>query len=344
MANSNVLKLIKNHKKEDLIQDLREFVDCCRPNRLVGTSGHNKVIPFLINKIKKITSGDSSTLVVQEFGPDLNSAISHYKKDFKIQVTQKYSESSEDYKKWKKFTDKTTDFLKSLKGVKGKNLIWEKKGSQNKTLIVGANIDTIVQDEEFSINENANMPGADDNASGISILLGIIKTLGQLDLKNNVKIIFFDFQELNQLGSKAYLEEYYSDLSKNIEVEGFVNLLMLGHDSKSKKGKKRDFKAYIRKENVQDMALAQDLIKRGRTSRSSIKFDISSNESVHSDQVRFWEKGMPGVVFSQNWEDDYNRLRHHTSNDFPETLNFNTLHKSYLFLTTAIAKWALDVD
>ncbi|MDH5581970.1 MAG: M28 family peptidase [Bdellovibrionales bacterium] len=344
LANSNVKKVVNKYKKDELLKELRGFVQCCRPNRLVGSSGHSLATPFLINRIKEITKGDESTLVVQEFVPDLNEAIKSYKSDFKNNIASKYSSDSKEYLKWKKFTDEIVNFLKSLKGVKGKNLIWEKKGSQNKTLIIGAHIDTVVQNEDFSIDDNAEMPGADDNASGVSILLGMIKVLSQLELKRNLKIIFFDFQEFGQLGSKAYIDEYYSDLSQNIELEGFVNLLMLGHDSKSKNENRGDFRAYIRKENKQDKNLATQLIQLGKASTRSVKFEIAANETIHSDQLRFWEKGIAAVVFSQNWENDYNKDRHHTSNDFPETLNFNTLHKSYLYLTTAIVKWALDID
>ena len=339
----NIRKVVGSHKKDDLINDLREFVECCRPNRLVGTVGSKKAVPFLVDRIKEMTKGDTSTLIVQDFYPEINLAIKSYKDDFKNKIVSRYDKDSIEYQKWSNFTDKVTDFLKSIKKTEGRNLIWEKKGSENKTLIIGANIDTISMKKDFTIDPEAIMPGADDNASGVSILLGMIKALSKVSLKRNIKIIFFDFQELSQLGSKAYLDEFYPDLKKNIEVEGFVNLLMLGHDSKTKK-RKGDFKAYVRANNSKDMALAENLIALGKRSTSSVRFEIASNELVHSDQIRFWEKGIPAVVFSQNWEEDYNKNRHHTENDFPETLNFNTLYKSYVYLTSAVMKWALDID
>ena len=161
----------------------------------MGTVGSKKAVPFLVDRIKEMTKGDTSTLIVQDFYPEINLAIKSYKDDFKNKIVSRYDKDSIEYQKWSNFTDKVTDFLKSIKKTEGRNLIWEKKGSENKTLIIGANIDTISMKKDFTIDPEAIMPGADDNASGVSILLGMIKALSKVSLKRNIKIIFFDFQE-----------------------------------------------------------------------------------------------------------------------------------------------------
>lgn len=341
-SKANVPKTIKSQSKDDIVKYLREFVSCCRPNRLVGTPSHKKAIPFLVDKIKEITKGDTSTLVVHEFYPDINSAIKMYKDDFKTMIVSKYKNSDPEYIKWDLFTQQTISFLKTLKEYRGQNLIWEKKGSSNKTLILGAHIDTFVSDKKFNINPQSEMPGADDNASGVSILLGIIKALSNVELTHNIKIVFFDFHELAQLGSKAFLEEFHSTLTN---VEGFINLLMLGFDSKRFDSAKKlgNMKLYMSSGNEQERSLSELLLKLGKRGTRKVKFESGLKDDLVSDHKRFNSRGIPSLVFSQNWENDYNSKRHHTSDDFVETLNFDTLYGSYLFISSAVLRWALDM-
>ncbi len=51
-------------------------------------------------------------------------------------------------------------------------------------------------------------PGANDDASGIAILVDVIDKLKKLNLKNKVRIIFFDDEEIGRFGSISYIKKY----------------------------------------------------------------------------------------------------------------------------------------
>ena len=51
-------------------------------------------------------------------------------------------------------------------------------------------------------------PGANDDASAIAILIGVIEKLSKLKLKNKVRVIFFDDEEIGRFGSISYIKKY----------------------------------------------------------------------------------------------------------------------------------------
>lgn len=347
-----VRRYVRKHSKKYLIKSLRTFVSCCRPNRFVGSHGHSKIIPFLVDEIKKYKSSNDSILNVQKFSPDIISAIKMYKTDFKKEIKAHYGEKDPTYIKWEEFTNGVVGILKGLREFKGKNLIWEKKGTgKSKDMIVlGANFDTIAySDGGLKIEKDFSMPGADHNGTGVAVLLGLIELLSKIEIKKTVRIIFFDFQEIGFLGSKAYMKEYLDEMNKNYNVVGFINPLMLGHDSKRNDRWKKfgNFKAYIRKSGEsghnEDLKLLDALTQNGKKITSKVRFEMVGNSFNASDHIRFWENGIPAVVFSQNWEDDFNKKRHHTSNDFVETLNFDTFYHSFLYIAGSVLAWSSGI-
>jgi Zn-dependent M28 family amino/carboxypeptidase len=272
-----------------------------------------------------------------------------YKKDFEKEIVAKYRADDLVYKNWDHFTKAMINILEKNKKTTGSNLIWERKGfiKPDEVLLIGASYDTIVIDKKtFVINEKATMPGADNNASGVACALGLIGILSEMEIPKTVRIVFFDFGELGFLGSKAYLTKLKSgqDLKK---ISGYVDFLMLGHDTKKtdKTGKLGNMKAYIRKPDedgsVKDRKLAASLLRKEKY--SGIDFALEENSFNSSNQIHFWEAGIPAIVFTQNWEDDYNADRHHTSNDFPETLNMKTLYNAFKYLSGSVIAWSFDI-
>lgn len=61
------------------------------------------------------------------------------------------------------------------------------------TLLIGAHYDTVV-----------NSPGADDNGSGIAVILEIARLFGSTPTTNSLEIVFFDQEELGLWGSFAF--------------------------------------------------------------------------------------------------------------------------------------------
>jgi Zn-dependent M28 family amino/carboxypeptidase len=335
--------------KRALKKELRDFVNCCRPNRMVGSSGHLKSSKWLIERLNKI-KGDG-LVHVDNFKPDIDYAIKVYQNDFEQKIAKRFSAQTPEYQKWSVATNSAISHLKKRKNIIGKNIIWEKRGSSKpeEILVIGANYDTIAIDQKTNlILENSEMPGADDNGSGVALALSLIKTISKMELKKTIVVVFFDFQELGFLGARSFVEKYSPHWKKNKFI-GFVNLLMLGHDSTSNDlvKKQGNMKAYIRRSgefgHKKDLTLFEQLNRHGVKSKTKNTFSLLANSFDSSDIVQFWEKDLPAVVLTGDWENDYNIKRHHTANDFPETLNFNSLYQTYLYLAYGVLGMNFDL-
>ena len=70
-------------------------------------------------------------------------------------------------------------------------------GKSKKHIILSAHHDVVY-----------HSPGANDDASGVAILIDVIDKLRKLKLNNKVRIIFFDDEESGRFGSMSYIAEY----------------------------------------------------------------------------------------------------------------------------------------
>ncbi len=344
---------IENNKEKDIVLELRNFVGASK-SRFVGTANHQKSLEYLKQRITELDLGIGSglsKLSVEEFTPDYDYAKDLYQKDFDGQIKGKFDVNDPTYKKWYGFTENTKSFIDTLKKVKGTNLIWEKKGIINpeQFIIIGAHYDTIAHDKStLKITPHVDMPGADDNGSGVAILLRLIATLSSLDLAKSVKVVFFDFEEVGFLGARSFVNSHLAELQSE-NNKGFLNLEMLGHDSRpgGKIKKSGDMKIYTRatgdKGHLNDLALINPLKSCADSVVTQVNFSIEANSFNSSDHINFWEKDIRAVTFTQNWEEDFNEARYHTSNDFVETLNLKTYYQSARYIMAILMCWNYDL-
>lgn len=225
----------------------------------------------------------------------------------------------------------------SLDNINGMNFIWEKKGilSPDEVIILGANYDTFFSAGKSSVE----MPGADNNASGVAILLSMIELLAELELPKSIKIVFLDAEEPGALGSQDFVKKLMTNIG-NQKIVGFINLTMLAHDTKVSDLEKRlnNFKLYMR---TNDQALASLVTSAGKRLYGNMEFKetvLSTEKKFPATIESFWSLGLPAITLSQNREGDLNP-RHNTSNDFVETLNFNVFNNTYRYVTAAVLSW-----
>jgi hypothetical protein len=102
-----------------------------------------------------------------------------------------------------------------------KNVICNKQGTSSKILLLCAHYDTILMRDLEDIESRA--PGADDNASGVSVLLELSRIISKLDFEYNIRFAFFSGEEQGFWGSKQYAE-YLKD--KKEDLYAVVNLDM----------------------------------------------------------------------------------------------------------------------
>jgi hypothetical protein len=332
---------IQKISQKELVQVINQFVADSSPSRMVGMPGHEKAVEFIQGAIKSADPKSTGKLIVDRFEPDADEAARFYQNDFDQKVEGKISRLHPDYQKWLKFTSYMKQTAQRLKHHQGTNLTWEKSGlDSSKVLVISAHYDTISHDPNtLLIMEKSPMPGANYNATGVAIALSLIKLLSQMDLNYSVQVTFLDWQGIGFLGSNRYAQEL-KKTGKN--VMGFLNLEMLGQDSTffDKTKKNGNMSVYFR---PQDQKFIQVLETHGKKLSPKITFIQKPTGFENSDNFRFWEYGLTGGTFSQNWEDDFNPKFYQTPQDTPETLNHQTLYSAYEYLAGAVAGTLLDL-
>lgn len=84
-----------------------------------------------------------------------------------------------------------------------KNIIFHVDGEKDSVIVFGAHYDA------YGYYDNTTLPGADDNLSGVVVLLKVIKAIQKEKIhpKYGIDICFFDGEEIGRHGSIQYLKE-----------------------------------------------------------------------------------------------------------------------------------------
>ncbi len=112
--------------------------------------------------------------------------------------------------------------------LNAKNLLGLIDNGGSRTVIIGAHYDHLGMGGEGSLyrGEPAIHNGADDNASGVAVLLKLAKMLQEWpEAKDNYLIVFFSGEEMGLLGSNYFAKNPTLDLD---QVAYMINLDMVG--------------------------------------------------------------------------------------------------------------------
>lgn len=101
--------------------------------------------------------------------------------------------------------------------VSSANIIAIKQGTSSQELIVGAHYDSI-----------GDGPGADDNASGVSVMLEVAKVVANEITPYTIRFVAFGAEEDGLLGSYAYLNNMSQNGMENIVAMIDLNSLIAG--------------------------------------------------------------------------------------------------------------------
>jgi Zn-dependent M28 family amino/carboxypeptidase len=210
-----------------------------------------------------------------------------------------------------------------------KNIVAEKKGkiSPDRVFILGAHYDTV-----------PGSPGADDNASGVAVLLEVARSLQPVSLEGTVRLIAFSLEENDYIGSSHYVE----GLKKGEEeIIGMISLEMVGFT-----GRKQDYPPSLDRKyypnvgdfiaiigNERSQNLLEKVCQSFKTHLPGLPLEslaVPRNgegmEEVRlSDHSTFWDRGMPALLVT-----DTSFLRnpnYHLPSDRIETLNFEFMQK-----------------
>lgn len=193
----------------------------------------------------------------------------------------------------------------------------------------GAHRDEIVL---VSAHHDAWFSGADDNATGVAVILEVARALADAQPDRTIRIASFDREEEGMVGASAYAADHADTSWYRI-----VNLDSVGYTDKTAGSQQSilgldapdtgDFLAVIAAEASQDdlvrsMTLGEQLgdpVKlTGVLARSDAHGALLS-DLLRSDHAAFWAQGVPGLFLTDTTE--FRNPRYHTAEDTIDTLD-----------------------
>lgn len=202
----------------------------------------------------------------------------------------------------------------------------------HRIFITGAHYDTFYES-----------PGADDNASGVSVLLELVKYFSNRNLNYDIRFVFFPneeppFFDTPQMGSEVYVNEI---LRREEKIELMICLESIGY--------------YSDKKGSQDYPFPLNFFYPDTANFISIISNLRSKDYM-KEMVKFFKKNtcidvkclafppvIPGMTFSDHypfWRRGFKALmitdtaflrnpNYHTKFDLPHTLNYEKLFEVY---------------
>ncbi len=216
------------------------------------------------------------------------------------------------------------------------NLIFEKQGSEE-IVVIGAHYDSV-----------SLTPGADDNASGVAVLLHLAEQLQQEQFQRTVRFVFFTNEEppyflSDDMGSEVYAKRCKE---KDENIVAMLSLETMGFYS-DEPGSQRfpegltgypdrgNFLAFVANPESKDLV---DLCL--EHFRGVPKESLITGESVGrlSDQASFWKYGYPGVMITDTAF--FRNPHYHRQSDTPETLDYERLEKAAVGMEEVVKRLA----
>lgn len=198
----------------------------------------------------------------------------------------------------------------SAKPISVKNVLGIINNNAQKTIVIGAHYDHLGHGAEGSLHaakDGQIHNGADDNASGVAVMLGLAKKLinNEDALANNYVFIAFSGEERGLWGSKYFAEHPIMNLEN---VNYMFNMDMVGRYDSAKglaingTGTSPSWNTLIDKDEV------------------SMKLVLSESGVGPSDHTSFYLKDIPVLHFFTGQHEDY-----HKPTDDIDKINFEGL-------------------
>lgn len=206
----------------------------------------------------------------------------------------------------------------NVRTISGNNIVGFYDNNAIQTIVIGAHYDHLGYGHTGSLSEKKDQihNGADDNASGVTIMLHLIPTL----IKNtnyNYLFIAFSGEEVGLYGSSFYTKNPTIDLKK---VRFMLNFDMVGRLNDNKTllvngvGTSTKWKEIIEESNLYD-------------------FDLRTTESGFgaSDHTSFYNQEIPVLHFFTGQHKDY-----HKPTDDYDKINYEGMYDIYLYVVEIV--------
>jgi Zn-dependent M28 family amino/carboxypeptidase len=198
----------------------------------------------------------------------------------------------------------------SLLGHPIQNVIG-KRGSGTPWIILGAHFDTRMKaDQDPNVNQRTQaVPGANDGASGVAVLLELARALPQ-DLKSQVWLVFFDVEDQGDLPGWDWIlgsRWFASQLTSRPDAVVIVD--MIG-----------DADLNIYKERTSNQQLVQSIWSAAEAAGYQKQFIPQLKYSMEDDHTPFLQKGFNAADLI-----DFDYPYWHTVQDTPDKVSAESL-------------------
>ena len=176
------------------------------------------------------------------------------------------------------------------------------------TIIIGAHYDHIGFGglKSRSLTSSKIHPGADDNASGVAMMLALAEHLKKEGGKKyNYLFVAFSAEEEGLYGSQTFAKSKLYDSTK---IKLMINLVMVGRLNTVKPFFKM---IHDKKDNCYDTLLS-------KTTQNKFKLRITDENIINTDAEAFIKKNITSLSFTTGIHEDY-----HKTSDVADKINYD---------------------
>ena len=188
--------------------------------------------------------------------------------------------------------------------ITGRNVVAYIDHNAPRTVIIGAHYDHLGYGDFGSLHrgEREIHNGADDNASGVAVMIDLARKLKNANKNNNYLFIAFSGEELGLLGSNYFVKNPTINLE---DANLMINMDMIGRLKEDK--------------TLAVYGVGTSPVLKGAIDASNKGFKLKENQSGvgPSDQTSFYLNDIPVLHFFTGQHEDY-----HKPSDDPEKLNY----------------------
>ncbi|MEH6536825.1 MAG: M28 family peptidase [Psychroserpens sp.] len=200
--------------------------------------------------------------------------------------------------------------------ITGTNVIGFLDNQAENTIIIGAHYDHLGYGAEGSLFRGETQEihnGADDNASGVAVLLNLAEKLKSANTGNNYLVMAFSGEEMGLLGSNYFTKNPTIDIAKGNYM---INMDMVGR-------LKQDSTLAVY--GVGTSPILKQVI---RANNSKFKIILNESGVGPSDHTSFYNSDIPVLHFFTGQHEDY-----HKPGDDSEKLNYEGMEtiSNYIF-------------
>ncbi|MDR0660170.1 MAG: M20/M25/M40 family metallo-hydrolase [Prevotellaceae bacterium] len=199
---------------------------------------------------------------------------------------------------------------------------------KNESIVIGAHYDHLGFGGRGSgsrrPNELAIHNGADDNASGVSLVMRLAERLAKQkeQLKRSVVVVLFGAEEQGIVGSKYFVAHTPKEVGR---IAAMLNFDMVGRLNKQRNIQISGVGTFEQGEEIVKSALNPD----------NLKLTLSKGGFGPSDHASFYAKQIPVLYFTTGVHMDY-----HTPNDLAEKLDYEGIHSIELLAKDIVKQLA----